>query len=226
MRTLFDDRDPKAVLFDLDGTLVDSVPDLAGAVDRMLAELGRPPAGEARVRQWVGNGAQVLVRRALCGRLELAGTALDEAQFERAYGLFLQFYGEQTSGLSTLYPGVLECLDGLRARDIALALVTNKPMRFTEPMLAGFGLRDYFQCVLGGDSLSVKKPDPAPLLQAMRQLGSGPAETLMVGDSVNDLRAARAAGCPVACVPYGYNHGEPIAASAPDLLVERLDQLL
>ncbi|MBY4676084.1 phosphoglycolate phosphatase [Marinobacterium arenosum] len=225
MRTLFDGRDPKAVLFDLDGTLVDSVPDLAQAVDRMLVELGRAEAGEARVRQWVGNGAQLLVKRALCGQLSLDGVA-EDAQFDRAYRLFLQFYGEHTSGFSTLYPGVLDCLDGLRQRGIALAVVTNKPMRFTEPMLAGFGLSDYFQCVLGGDSLSVKKPDPAPLLQAMRQLGSGPADTLMVGDSVNDLRAARAAGCPVACVPYGYNHGEPIAVSKPDLLVERLDQLL
>ncbi|NVK39858.1 MAG: phosphoglycolate phosphatase [Oceanospirillaceae bacterium] len=224
MRSLFGDRDPQLVLFDLDGTLVDSVPDLAQAVDRMLGALGRPGAGVDQVRDWVGNGAAVLVQRALTGTLDTA--AGQPPEFDEAYGLFLGYYGDAIADRSCLYPGVRECLEGLSARGIAMGVATNKPMRFTTPMLEGFGLAQHFRVVLGGDSLPTRKPDPAMLLAAIEHCGASPATTLMVGDSCNDVRAARAAGCPVAAVPYGYNHGEPIEDSAPDLLVQRLDQLL
>ncbi|ANG61820.1 phosphoglycolate phosphatase, bacterial [Marinobacterium aestuarii] len=226
MRSLFGGSDPALVLFDLDGTLVDSVPDLALAIDRMLAALELEPAGVARVRDWVGNGAPTLVRRALHGQLDIADATLPVGRFEQAYELFLQFYGESTAALSALYPGVSECLDGLRARGIRLGVATNKPMRFTGDMLQGLGIDGYFDVVIGGDSLPSCKPDPAMLLSAIEQCGATPATTLMVGDSSNDIRAARAAGCKVVGVPYGYNHGEPIEASAPDLIVARLDALL
>jgi phosphoglycolate phosphatase len=226
MRRLFGGNDPALVLFDLDGTLVDSVPDLAQAIDRMLAALEREPAGVTRVRDWVGNGAPTLVRRALHGELDISDASLPVGCFEQAYELFLQFYGESTAALSVLYPGVIECLDGLRARAIPLGIATNKPMRFTTEMLQGLGLAGYFDVVLGGDSLPTCKPDPAMLLSAIEQCGATPATTLMVGDSSNDIRAARAAGCKVVGVPYGYNHGAPIEASAPDLIVARLDALL
>lgn len=224
MKSLFQGRYPQAVLFDLDGTLVDSVPDLTQAVDRMLVAFGMPAAGESAVRQWVGNGAQMLVKRALAGQLTVPEQ--EDARFNDAYQLFLQFYAESTADKSVLYPGVLECLQKLKALQIKMAVVTNKPMQFTTPMLAGFAIDAYFDVVLGGDSLAVKKPAPEPLWQAMKKLDVDVADTLMVGDSVNDLQAARAAGCPVVCVPYGYNHGEDIADSKPDLLVERLDQLI
>ncbi|MFC6669669.1 phosphoglycolate phosphatase [Marinobacterium aestuariivivens] len=225
MRQLFDGRDPQLVLFDLDGTLVDSVPDLARAVDLMLAALDRPAAGIDRVRDWVGNGAPMLVQRALVGRFDVAEPA-PSALFDQAYALFLHFYGEAMAEQSVLYPGVVDCLEGMKARDIALGIATNKPMRFTTPVLEGLGIARFFQVVLGGDSLPTRKPDPAMLLSAIEQCGARPVSTLMVGDSINDVKAARAAGCPVAAVPYGYNHGEPIEDSAPDLLVQRLDQLL
>lgn len=225
MRQLFGGQDPQLVLFDLDGTLVDSVPDLARAVDRMLLVLDRPAAGVERVRQWVGNGAPMLVQRALAGRLEVAEPAAS-ALFDQAYALFLHYYGEALAEQSLLYPGVIDCLEGMKARGIALGIATNKPMRFTMPVLEGLGIARFFEVVLGGDSLPTRKPDPAMLLSAIEQCATRPSRTLMVGDSSNDVKAARAAGCPVAAVPYGYNHGEPIEDSAPDLLVQRLDQLL
>jgi len=226
MRHLFDGNDPALVLFDLDGTLVDSVPDLAQAVDRMLLALDRKVAGIDQVRNWVGNGAQMLVKRALAGQHDVDNIDLDAALYERGYGLFLDYYGEATADQSELYPGVIECLDGLKARGIAMAVVTNKPISFTRSMLDGFGLSDYFPVVLGGDSLPTRKPDPEMLQVAMAESGATAAQTLMVGDSLNDVGAARNAGCPVACVPYGYNHGQPIEQAQPDLIVERLDQLL
>ena len=211
-------------MFDLDGTLVDSIPDLAQAVDKMLHALGRPVAGIDKVACWVGNGASVLVRRALAGGL--CDQQIDESLFKQAYPLFLQFYGEATSDQSELYPGALECLEGLKKQGVKLGLVTNKPILFTRSMLEGFQLDGFFDVVLGGDSLAEKKPDPMPLLEVMRRCDVQSEKALMVGDSVSDVRAARAAGCSVVCVSYGYNHGQPISLSEPDLVVDRLDQLL
>lgn len=226
MRTLFNGQDPKLVLFDLDGTLIDSVPDLAAAVDAMLAELDRPAAGVERVRHWVGNGAQVLVQRALTGEQHPDSESIDPALFDRAFGLFMAAYGNSASHASTLYPGVIACLEGLQARGVKLGVVTNKPIQFTHPLLDEFGLAPFFSVVLGGDSLPEKKPAPAPLLHAMKLMACSPQETLMVGDSKSDIGAARAAGCPVAAVPYGYNHGEPVSNYNPDLEIDQLDQLL
>lgn len=221
---LFADKKPKLVLFDLDGTLVDSVPDLANAIDRMLLELGKETAGIERVRSWVGNGAAVLVQRALSGSMEVLVSNPDE--FEKAYALFLKFYGEHTADQSCLYEGVEECLMSLQNQKIKMGLVTNKPIQFTLTMLAGFKLNGYFDVVIGGDSLPQKKPSAKPLLEAMARCSASPSETLMVGDSKSDVVAARAAGCPVICVPYGYNHGEDIAKYEPDLIVQSLAELV
>ena len=226
MRELFNGQDPKLVLFDLDGTLIDSVPDLAAAVDVMLTELGRPVAGIERVRHWVGNGAQVLVQRALTGEQHPDAETIDPILFDRAFSLFMTAYGNSASHTSTLYPGVMKCLEGLQVRGIKLGVVTNKPIQFTHPLLEEFGIAPFFSVVLGGDSLPQKKPAPEPLLHAMKLMACTPQETLMVGDSKSDIGAARAAGCPVAAVPYGYNHGESISSYNPDLEVEQLDQLL
>ena len=215
-------EDVAAVLFDLDGTLVDSVPDLALAVDRMLAELGRAPAGEAKVREWVGNGSANLVKRALTGRMD---GDVEPGLLESALTSFFAHYESVLCFNSRLYDGVEAALADLNARDLALAVVTNKPERFTLQLLETLGLAGRFAVVVGGDTLSEKKPHPAPLLYAAARLGVTPEYSLMVGDSRNDVEAARRAGMRVVCVPYGYNHGEPIALAAPDAVVENLSEL-
>lgn len=209
----------QAVLFDLDGTLVDSAPDLALAVDRMLRDLGQESVGEERVREWVGNGARRLVERALTGRLD---GRLEADQLEPALEIFFGHYADCLVESTCAYPGVTEALEQLHLRGLPLAVVTNKPARFTMPLLAHLGLRRYFHAVVSGDTLPHRKPDPGPLLLAAEQCGVAPGAALMVGDSDNDVRAARAAGMPVACVPYGYNHGDDIAAAGPDLILESL----
>ncbi|WP_207063637.1 phosphoglycolate phosphatase [Motiliproteus sp. SC1-56] len=217
------DQAPQAVLFDLDGTLIDSAPSLARAVDVMLGQLQRPAAGEARVRDWVGNGARVLVHRALT---EGSEADVDPALLERAHGLFLQAYGEAPEAGTLVYPGVRRFLDALRRRGLPLGLITNKPAAFIPPLLKSFELEVFFALTLGGDSLAEKKPHPAPLLHAARHFGVAPGRCLMVGDSRHDIEAARRAGCPVAAVSYGYNHGEPVGDAAPDWVVDSLPELL
>jgi phosphoglycolate phosphatase len=210
------------ILIDVDGTLVDSVPDLAYCVDAMMEKLDRPPCGEARVRDWVGNGVERLVRRALVGALE--GDP-DAADFERAYPLFLDLYAENTSKRSCLYPGIREGLDMLKSAGYALGCVTNKAARFTEPLLEDLRIRDDFSIVISGDTLSRKKPDPEPLLHAARFFGSTPEASLMIGDSVSDVSAARAAGFQIVCVSYGYNHGVDIRDAEPDAVVDSLTEI-
>ncbi len=213
------------VLFDLDGTLIDSVPSLTLAVDRMLLQLGRSAAGEAKVRGWVGNGAALLVNRALSDSREVAAD-LDEALQQQALALFMLAYADCAHLHTPLYPGVRRCLEQLRERGIPLGLVTNKPQRFLAALLAALGLEDYFEKVLGGDSLAHKKPHPLPLQHCIAHFGSAAARTLMVGDSETDVKAARAAGVKVACVSYGYSYPLPVAACEPDWLVDCLTELL
>lgn len=214
---------PRLVMFDLDGTLVDSVPDLATAVDRILVELGREPAGVERVRKWVGNGARVLVRRALAGGLD--HSAVGEAQTEQALARFLDIYAD-CHELITLYPGVHELLEALSTAAVELAVVTNKPERFVAPLLEQVGLGGYFRWIIGGDTLPQQKPDPAALLQVMHLAGVSKAQSLFVGDSRSDVLAARAAGVPCVAVSYGYNHGRPVAEEEPDRVVDSLAELL
>jgi len=215
-------KKPKMVLIDVDGTLVDSVPDLAYCVDEMMKQLGRPPHGEATVRDWVGNGVERLVRRALVGQLD--GEPSDE-DFARAYPLFLELYRENTSQRSCLYPGVREGLEYLRAQGYQLGCVTNKAAQFTVPLLKAMGIYDDFGIVVSGDTLPMKKPDPLPLLHAAEHFGVPPGDSLMLGDSKSDVTAARAAGFQVVCMSYGYNHGEDIRDYAPDAVIDSMAEL-
>jgi phosphoglycolate phosphatase len=223
LEQLFDGQLPRLVMFDLDGTLMDSVPDLAAAVDKMLMLMGREPAGVARVREWVGNGSPVLVRRALAGKLQHGGVADELA--DEALALFMQAYSGGHA-LTTVYPGVCECLDWLRERGVMLSIITNKPAQFIEPLLEEKGLSGYFQWLIGGDTLPQKKPDPAALLWVMKQAGVEPSASLFIGDSRTDVLAAKAAAVPCVGLTYGYNHGEPIANEQPALVLDDLRELV
>ncbi|MER1946045.1 phosphoglycolate phosphatase [Stutzerimonas stutzeri] len=223
LEQLFDGTLPRLVMFDLDGTLMDSVPDLAAAVDKMLMLLGREPAGIERVRDWVGNGSRVLVRRALAGQLDHDGVSDELA--DEALALFMQAYAGGHE-LTAVYPGVRECLDWLREREVKLAIITNKPAQFIEPLLEEKGLAGYFDWLVGGDTLPQQKPDPAALFWVMDKAGVAPGESLFVGDSRNDVRAAKAATVRCAALTYGYNHGEPIADEQPTLVLDDLRELV
>lgn len=215
-------RKPEMVLIDVDGTLVDSVPDLAFCVDEMMKQIGRPAHGEAAVRDWVGNGVERLVRRALIGQLN---GEPDDADFAQAYPIFLGLYAENTSKRSVLYPGVREGLSYLKQAGYRCGCVTNKAAQFTEPLLQDLGVFDQFEIVISGDTLSRKKPDPLPLLHAARFFGVSPEHALMVGDSVSDVKAARAAGFQIVCMTYGYNHGVDIRESSPDAVIDSMAEL-
>ena len=217
---------PTLVMFDLDGTLVDSVPDLAAAVDTMLQALGRPAAGEALVRDWVGNGAAVLVQRALAQATDAEAAGAEIADEPEALALFLNAYEAHTARHSCLYPGVLECLQGLQQLGITMAVVTNKPERFVAPLLDALGIGTYIDLIVGGDTLAQKKPHPQPLLHCLAQFQTPAAQALMVGDSKHDIHAARSAQVAVAAVSYGYNHGEPVADAKPDVVIDNLMALL
>lgn len=215
-------KKPEMILIDVDGTLVDSVPDLTFCVDEMMKQLDMPLRGEALVRQWVGNGVERLVRRALIGQLD---GEPDEALFERAYPIFIDLYSDNTSKRSRLYPGVREGLDYLHGSGYRLGCVTNKAARFTEPLLQTLGIYDHFAIVISGDTLPEKKPHPMPLLHAAEFFGVEPAHSLMIGDSVSDVKAARAAGFQIVCMSYGYNHGIDIRDAHPDAVIDTMTQI-
>ncbi len=219
-------RAPAGLLFDLDGTLVDSVPDLAQAVDATLLQMQLPPAGEAAVRMWIGNGASMLLRRALAAATRRLPDQVPESLLETGLNTFFGHYEEQCCRATVLYPGVTQALLGLQERGVAMACVTNKPARFTDPLLRHFGLHQFFPVALSGDSLAQKKPDPAPLLAAIQSLGLTPSECAMVGDSGSDVDAARNAGIPVVVVSYGYSQGIDAADLGADAVVDSLLQLL
>jgi phosphoglycolate phosphatase len=210
------------VVFDLDGTLIDSAPDLAVAVDATLAERNLGPAGVDKVRGWVGNGSYKLVERALVDALGPAADTLDAGEIDAAHDRFLAHYADAPCERTVVYDGVRESLAAMQARGIACVLVTNKPMAFLPAILEEFGLAPYFALTLGGDSLKQKKPHPAPLLHAAEQLGIAPENALMVGDSRHDVQAGKAAGFRTLAVTYGYNHGEPIADATPDHITDSL----
>jgi phosphoglycolate phosphatase len=211
----------KAVMIDLDGTLVDSIPDLAAAANMMLAELRRPPLDVELIRTFVGKGITNLVERTLCGSMD--GTA-DPDLMARALPIFERCYAEVNGRHTTIYPGVKRGLAALEEQGFPLACVTNKSMRFTEPLLDMVGLAGHFRQVVAGDTLARKKPDPAPLLHACEAFRIAPRDMLMIGDSLNDTQAARAAGCPVFCVTYGYNEGRDVHTLDTDAVISTLDQ--
>ena len=210
------------VLIDVDGTLVDSVPDLAYCVDEMMKQLDMPTHGEDKVREWVGNGVERLTRRALIGQLN---GEPDDALFEKAYPIFLDLYAENTSKRSELYPGVKEGVAYLKAAGYKLGCVTNKAEQFTVPLLKDLGIYDNFEIVICGDTLAKKKPDPLPLLHAAEFFGVKPENAMMLGDSMSDVKAARAAGFQIVCMSYGYNHGEDIRDYNPDAVIDSMVEL-
>ena len=209
----------QAAIVDLDGTMVDTVGDFEVALGRMLAELGFAAVGRDFIALTVGKGSEHLIRRTL----EQVGAPA--VLYDRAWDRYQHHYLQINGQHSSVFPGVVEGLQGLRARGLRLACLTNKPTSFARPLLAAKGLSGYFDHAFGGDAFARKKPDPLPLLQTCKALGSEPVRTLMVGDSRNDAEAARAAGCPVVLVSYGYNHGEPAASARPDAVIDRIDQL-
>jgi phosphoglycolate phosphatase len=209
----------KMVMIDLDGTLIDTVPDLAAAGNRMLADLGRPAWPPEKATTWIGNGVPRFVKRNLTGEM---WAEPEEALFQQGLALFQKHYAAAVSALSRPFPGVVEGLDQLTAQGFALACITNKAEAFTLPLLKDLGLYKYFRLVLSGDSLPRQKPDPLPLHHACRHFGITPDHGVLVGDSSNDVEAARAAGMPVICVTYGYNHGHDIRDARPDAVVDSL----
>lgn len=211
-----------ACMIDLDGTLVDTLGDFEAALAQMLRPLGRPALARGEIARLIGKGSEHLVRQVLA---QIDGRAPDEALFQGAWRLYLAAYEDINGRHSTVYPGVCEGLRALRARGLPLACLTNKPVAHARALLALKRLDGFFGLVFGGDSFARKKPDPLPLLETCRALGSVPARTLMIGDSANDAAAARAAGCPVMLMRYGYNHGEPVAAVDADGCWDSLAEL-
>jgi len=231
------DQPPKAVLFDLDGTLIDSVPDLTAAIDTMLQSINKSPAGEAKVNRWVGNGATALVKRALADcddGDQLHNTRYsneqEDEEYTSAYPVFELAYAQRLTHATGLYPGVLSVLSALTKASISLVLITNKPRQFTLPLLQALKIDHFFVEVICGDDLEFKKPHPLPVQTALSRLGILAEQALMVGDSISDVKSARGAKVKSVAVTYGYNHGIAITDASnecqADAFIDELPQLL
>ncbi|MHB8847095.1 MAG: phosphoglycolate phosphatase [Burkholderiales bacterium] len=206
----------KTAVIDLDGTLLDTAPDLAYAAELMMNELGLPVPELNTIKTYIGNGVSRLVKRVLTGDLDADP---DPELFARAYAIYQKHYGENVSRFSKPFDGVVEGLQAFQASGVHLACVTNKAEVFTIPLLRDTGLLKYFELVLAGDTLPRRKPDPLPLLHAGHHFSTEPSQLLLIGDSQNDTQAARAARCAIFCVPYGYNRGIPVHELQPDAVV-------
>jgi phosphoglycolate phosphatase len=213
---------PELVLLDLDGTLVDSIPDLANSVNATLLELSIKERDLSNIRNWVGNGVEKLLHRALSDDID--GEAEPEL-FEKAYSRFMEIYKQNMCATTTCYQGVREGIDFLKEQKIKLGCVTNKSGAFVSPILEKTGLMNDMSVIVAGDTLPKKKPDPMPLLHAASILEIDPKQSLMIGDSVSDVKAARAADFQIVCVSYGYNHGKDIRDTKPDAVVDSLAEL-
>jgi phosphoglycolate phosphatase len=206
-------------LCDLDGTLIDSVPDLAYCGDEMMKALGLPPRGEAASRHWVGNGVERFCERTLINSVD--GHA-DTELLTKALPIFKEWYLHNNSQRSCVYEGVTEGLTWLLDQGYRLACVTNKAEAFTMPLLRDKGLLNYFEFVVSGDTCAEKKPSPMPLLYAAEKMGVSPENALMIGDSISDVKAARAANFHIICMSYGYNHGKDIREANPDVVIDSM----
>jgi len=214
-------RDIAGVMIDLDGTLLDTAPDIAAAAERMLFALGLPELTQEELRGFIGKGIPNLVHRCLEAS---AGADRVRALEAEALALYQEFYFEESGRRSSVYPGVIEGIAQFRAMRLRLACVTNKAQRFTLPLLEQKGLARCFELVVSGDTLARKKPDPMQLAHICAQFALAPAQVLMIGDSANDALAARAAGCPVLCVSYGYNEGGDVHEVDCDAIVDSLSE--
>jgi phosphoglycolate phosphatase len=213
---------PQLIVFDLDGTLVDSAPDIAYAIDAMLDRLGRPPVGEARVKSWIGNGVSMIVKRALTGELWPVG---EPPRYADALKLFVELYGANVCERSRLFPGVVEGLQQLKRERYILTCITNKHSRFTQPLLEHLDIAKYMDFVGCGDHFEKLKPDPFPLLKTAERFNVPPARAMMIGDSANDVEAARAAGFSVYCVPYGYHNRHSVEHLRSDAVIDSIAEL-
>ena len=214
-------RQYDAYLFDLDGTLVDTAPDIAAGLNHALVQAGLNPVDSALTRHWVGHGA----RMALLQALQDQGAYTDEV-LEELLPQFLEHYGNNVAVHSQIYPEVESTLETLRSQGAKLAVVTNKLTRFSEPLLTQIGLREHFDLVVCGDTTSTPKPDAAPVIYCLDEFSVAAGDTLFVGDSSTDVDAARAAGVPVVCVRDGYNHGVDVVTLNPDGVIDSFAELL
>ncbi|MGP4712867.1 MULTISPECIES: phosphoglycolate phosphatase [unclassified Psychrobacter] len=219
-------QDKKLLIFDFDGTLIDSVPDLADAINTMLTTLGKPTYSLDTIKEWVGNGSRLLVERALVGQTQVPDGALTPSEADHAEQIFLEAYNNIETSKTVAYPDVDKGLHQLKQAGYTLALVTNKPIRFVPKILESFGWTPLFSSVLGGDSLPVKKPDPTPLLHTYQTLGFTPMQAVMIGDSVNDMLAGKSAGMDTLALSYGYNYGQDIRDSRPSAAFDNFADLL
>ena len=214
----------KLLIFDLDGTLINSALDLAKAVNYMLEQLGLEPFEEDTIHGWVGNGAPTLVKRALLGKREL-DDSLDDAFVQKALKIFLDYYAANLCNATVPYPHVLETLQSLKEKGYTLAIVTNKPFAFVAPILESLNMHTLFSLILGGDSLAEKKPHPQPLLHVCETLKQSIESAVMIGDSKNDILAANACNMDSVGVTYGYNYGEDIAEHTPSMVIDNFSEL-
>lgn len=214
---------PELLLLDLDGTLVNSIPDLTQATNALLAAKQQPTVRIEQCSHWVGNGIDMLVRRALAAGDEDAALALPNAAIVAAREVFDRAYLQVLTAATGAYPGVESWLNAVDAPKV---LITNKARKFTEPLLNALGWQQHFVQILCGDDLAEKKPSPLPLLHACQTQGIDPAKTLMIGDSRHDIAAAKAANIAACAVSYGYNHGDPISKAQPNWVVDNLMEML
>jgi len=214
----------KLLIFDLDGTLINSALDLAKAVNYMLKELGLQPHKENTIHGWVGNGALTLVKRALLGKREV-DDSLDDATVQKALKIFLDYYEVNLCNATVPYPDVPQTLQYLKEKGYILAIVTNKPFAFVAPILETLKMDELFSLILGGDSLKEKKPHPQPLLHLCETLKQSIESAVMIGDSKNDILAANACSMDSVGVTYGYNYGEEISEHKPSVVIDNFSEL-
>ncbi|MGK0270811.1 MAG: phosphoglycolate phosphatase [Cocleimonas sp.] len=223
---------PELILIDLDGTLMDSIPDISWCLDQTMKQIGLPARGEAAAREWIGNGIIKIVQQAISNNIDERHNPNDthnDLLFEEAMPIFRELYAENTSKRSSIYPGVREGLDYIQklksTRGLKVGCITNKDQQFTDTILRNLGLWDDFDIIISGDTLPKKKPDPLPLLHAAKELNCNPKKSLMLGDSISDVNAARVAKLSVICLSYGYNHGKDIRDSQPDVVIDSMLEL-
>lgn len=216
----------KLIIFDFDGTLIDSVPDLTDSVNYMLEKLQKETFELEVVRTWIGNGASTLVKRALCGDVVVDENSFTNEYYEKAMSLFLEYYSKNTANKTFLYPNVKETLKDLKKKDYIFAIATNKPDEFIKPILDKFEITSLFDIYLGANSVERKKPDPMMLLKICEELKIAVKHSVMIGDSKNDIISAKNANMESIALTYGYNYDEDIRIHEPTIVCDEFKELL
>ena len=213
----------KLVVLDLDGTMVDSVPDLAYCTNKMLTQLNYPNHKTEKIKQWVGNGVVKLIERAISGKLH--NEAIDKDLMQKATNIFNKLYANNLANFSQLYPSTLECLEYLKQKKFYIACVTNKPIQFSNILMQKLNIFNFFDVILGGDSLKEKKPSKIPITYLLDKFNISNNECILIGDSITDIKTAKNSNCKIICVSYGYNHGNDITAENPDIVIDSLSDI-